>query len=68
MKIKKLARALQAEIAADPELAKPSYCWCREQVVAPVLPGEPADGRGNCAFSDWEAFVQAVKRVARKAG
>ncbi|HMG12484.1 MAG TPA: hypothetical protein VK571_04895 [Gemmatimonadaceae bacterium] len=58
MKIKKLARKLQAEISEDPALAKPSYCWCREQVVAPA----------SVAFTDWAAFVVEVKTRARKAG
>lgn len=58
MKIKRLAWKLQEEIGADPALAKPSYMWCREQVVAP----------GSLAFTDWAAFVAEVAARARKAG
>ncbi len=58
MKIKKLARKLQEEIGSDPALAKPSYMWCRQQVDVP----------NSLAFTDWAAFVAAVKTRARRAG
>ncbi len=58
MKIKKLAWKLQEEIGADPALAKPSYMWCREHVVAP----------GSLARTDWQAFVAGVKLIAKRAG
>lgn len=58
MKIKKLAYKLQEEISAVPELAKPSYSWCREQVIKP----------GSVAFTDWSRFAAECKAIARKAG
>lgn len=57
-KLKKLIYALQEAISADPALAKPSYTWCRNQVLPQV----------NFARNDWAGFVSACKHVARKAG
>jgi len=58
MKLKKMARALQQEIGADPALAKPSYQWCWQQITKPE----------SLAFKDWPGFVVAVKAIARRAG
>ncbi len=57
-RLKKLARALRDAIAADPDLAKPSYQWCLNQLI----PQE------DFARRDWQGFVAASKSVARKAG
>lgn len=57
-KLKALAYKLQDAIAIDPELAKPSYVWCHEQIVK----------QETFARSDWHGFVDACKAVARRAG
>ena len=69
MKIKKLARKLQAEISEDPALAKASYCWCLEQVLARLEnPTSPISPSTLIAERCWPAFVAEVKTRARKAG
>jgi hypothetical protein len=72
MKIKKLARKLQAEISDDPALAKPSYAWCREQVIARLGTQDnpyriPASLLAEEAVY-WPAFVAEVKTRSRRAG
>jgi len=57
-KLKNLAYKLQDAIAIDRELEKPSYVWCREQIVK----------QETFARNDWHGFVDACKAVARRAG
>jgi hypothetical protein len=67
--LKKFARTVQRNLEADPTLARPSYCWCLDQVKLHLNTAYAAAGLGEGRIGRTkEELMKLILPLAKKAG